>query len=1263
MAKRKRSDGTGIVAAWEVFWDAMEDLAKEDPESISMFTADVKESDQLEIERAINLQPPEATMRELEELLSDPLEFQHMLTSFAERDSFMRILLRYETIQAPLLNLLLDLLCEYAMKANDDAGVIGDNSVLPSTDLTEKLVQSISTYPVFLQKDVIHILPEIVADQDFQVAVDHLLENIATSPDLVVPSIEALSNFDMPMCISEEVTSSILARLSTSPFEDMPALVRFLVQTATDQNAASVLNEIRTKISDCIISQDSSNDEAILQQQFVQGMSFRSDLLATFLKIVDKSEELHLMDAWSLVGFHSSVQIKSKAESIFVKKVTAGLLGKELLYTAFGKHLAGLKPYLKTVVHLAGVLLQSTDQHAREMGTFLFRVLFEEVSLAKDFMFDFHAQIVEDLVGFGLSTSSVTIDGALNTLLAFTDKNPNYLDKYLPLFKQFLDYIDTYNVEQSRHVYQLLFRVGGSSDHDLSITIRKQLYHQDNHYRRLGMIGYICCIEEEILEHSSLCTGVEESESPERDHFEKRVRDRLDILRDACRKQAHSLAFMYAELNHLVNRMPDYAAIINVLDEKYSDVLMNEFLPEFDPRIHQNGGYKVALVNGAFRSDLWALTRINSPVYLQLMSLIVSHDTRSDPLYLCNLLQLVVSCCKKSESLESIGTVLICPILLMEKSAISELGSMEKEAQDVIFLCLWHAINWCRGLLNCFGADASLIGKVLTRLENAVEFESILENAISNAPSSSWLPPGVEPRSSRANSEGKQDGKGKGKAAVSQVNQRWKAIRSSFTPLHPSVVGILPHKKDSIDPDSFQYLLDHFLTLLRKSLAKVYSTAPHWAAKSIQRSKPQLVHAPVTDVDGFNVFDVHLKFQLLNIADNIRWMLQGIEPPKPATMHALCMKYIECVTVVAKSEAFRQQNNPLLQLVSLQQLILPIESHEPVQDLRHSSSVMNTMSKSLMELQKLPCMDMELAVHLVEGLLSLETLNTKWNGQKKQAVLFSPPQEKSPLSELALEYLQRHWSSASVKPTYKPTDLVIFLEAHFEYAPHPLDSLQDLVSNGFVNLLENFNSSCSTTFPTLTKKTVGVFVRVSFETLVRVTSKLDFSDKNNSVFLLHYLHQAALLFKLLVGLTRSFQNGMVVASVLKHGSGFINNILRAMPYFESYFLQHNRRIMSILKEVQGGTRKLQTLCAHGKLMQDASAAAQVPKVKKLLERLIYETGKLARKNNVMDAFSTGILKQRNLDGSAAREAQSSEEEDRSTENPDEDSNDDEEEEE
>ncbi|CAK4068054.1 unnamed protein product [Aphanomyces euteiches] len=299
------------------------------------------------------------------------------------------------------------------------------------------------------------------------------------------------------------------------------------------------------------------------------------------------------------------------------------------------------------------------------------------------------------------------------------------------------------------------------------------------------------------------------------------------------------------------------------------------------------------------------------------------------------------------------------------------------------------------------------------------------------------------------------------------------------------------------------------------------------------------------------------------------------------------------------------------------------------------------MSKSLMELQKLPCMDMELAVHLVEALLSLETLNTKWNGQKKQAVLFSPPQEKSPLSELALEYLQRHWSSASDKPTYKPTDLVIFLEAHFEYAPHPLDSLQDLV----------------------TKKTVGVFVRVSFETLVRVTSKLDFSDKNNSVFLLHYLHQAALLFKLLVGLTRSFQNGMVVASVLKHGSGFINNILRAMPYFESYFLQHNRRIMSILKEVQGGTRKLQTLCAHGKLMQDASAAAQVPKVKKLLERLIYETGKLARKNNVMDAFSTGILKQRNLDGSAAREAQSSEEEDRSTENPDEDSNDDEEEEE
>jgi hypothetical protein len=40
-------------------------------------------------------------------------------------------------------------------------------------------------------------------------------------------------------------------------------------------------------------------------------------------------------------------------------------------------------------------------------------------------------------------------------------------------------------------------------------------------------------------------------------------------------------------------------------------------------------------------------------------------------------------------------------------------------------------------------------------------------------------------------------------------------------------------------------------------------------------------------------------------------------------------------------------------------------------------------------------------------------------------------------------------------------------------------------------------------------------------------------------------------------------------------------------------------------------------------------------VKKLLERLIYGGEQLARQNNVMSAYTTGVLKHRNIDGTVA----------------------------
>ncbi|KAF0713422.1 Aste57867_4359 [Aphanomyces stellatus] len=1257
--KRKREEAAGIVAAWDLFWEAMEDSVHETMghERSAIFTSETKEDDSMVVERALSLQSPDAAMRDLTELLNDPMELQHMLTSFDEKDSFMRILLRQESIQTPLITQLLALLHVIAARIDQEAAMIGDKSTMTPTgmcslilrhirwieciyepsELVEVLINTVTSYPMFLQKDIIHIMPELVTDDQFQSAVDMLLDIVRSESELVVPAIDALSNFNMPIEVSDNVTDAIIERLVSSPLGDMPALVRFLVQTATADNANLILNELREKLSECIFKHAASSaDETILLQQFVQGMSFRADLLAVFLKLVGKPKaKHHLLDIWALIGFHSLAPVQAKAETIFLKKVTNGSFNKEMLHDAIAAHLGGLRPYVKSLIHLSGALLQASDLHARHMGQFVFEILFGEISKASDYMYDHQSQIVSNLIGYAMSTSTASVDGALDTLLALAKQSARELDKFLPMFKQLLDSIENYDVEQSRHVYQLLCRVGGSSDPDIAITVRKQLYHQDNHYRKLGLLGAICCIEEDAAGEMFASMVLDESENPERDHFERKVRDRLDVLKDACRHQAKLLAFLYAELNHFVNRMPANVSVITIIDDKYTDELMSKFLAEFDTATQQDGRFKEIVFQGAFRTDLWATTRLNAPVYLKLMALVATPATQEYPIYLCNLLKLVVSCCKRTHAtVDPIGSVLVCPIQLMEKTAIADLGTYETDAQDAIFVCLWYAINWCRELLNCFGHDASLAVTVMLRLENVVEFETILESALSNAPSNHWIPPmGID--ASIPPEAAKIDGKGKGKAKVvgsGTMQQRWKAIRRTFAPLHPTVIDILPNKKDSIDPSSLTFLLDHFLTLLRTSLAKTYSTTPHWASKSAssQRSKPPLVHAPHADTDGFAMFDNFLKFQLLTVADNIRWALLGAAHHPALVTQTLCMKYIQCVVVVAKSDAFRQQNQPFLQFKSLQQLILPADQHDPVEDVRDAGASVQVMMDSLIAIQQTVTEDIDMAVQFVGALVALEALSVTWTGKAKKALLFSPAKDESQLSTLALKYLGRNWPQDKTKPS----DLGVFLNAYFDHASHPLDSIRQVALHGFRDLLAHFRDGQSTIFPTLTKKTAGVYMRACFETLVRVTSHLEMDGKNTVVFLLHYLLEASVLFKFLVGLTKSFQTGAVVATVLKHSGGYINNILRTMPYFRVQFRHESKRIMKILNHIQGGTRKLQALCAHGKSTQDASAAAQVPKLKKLLERLIYESGKLARENNVMDAFTTGVLKQRNLDGSA-----------------------------
>lgn len=274
------------------------------------------------------------------------------------------------------------------------------------------------------------------------------------------------------------------------------------------------------------------------------------------------------------------------------------------------------------------------------------------------------------------------------------------------------------------------------------------------------------------------------------------------------------------------------------------------------------------------------------------------------------------------------------------------------------------------------------------------------------------------------------------------------------------------------------------------------------------------------------------------------------------------------------------------------------------------------------------------ADHILSNVTSIDL-----NIQQRRKSLTSAIASK--ISSLAQSYLQKDWSRGDAKFVYKNAQLEVFLNGYLRHSAVVLDSIQTLAIDGFLEVLEH-NGRRVEDYQTLDKKTVGVYHRVMINTLVAVTSRLDIlggSSASDVKFMFNYLTQAVLLFKLLVCMTKSFQKSVIVASVLKVGRKFIEMILKVMPFFQEQFLQHSERVMRLISELQVATRRMQVLCAHGKLIKDQSAASQVPMMKKLLEKLIYRSEELASANGVLDAYTTGVLKNRRIDGTTISKAE------------------------
>ncbi|DAZ98829.1 TPA: hypothetical protein N0F65_000985, partial [Lagenidium giganteum] len=746
-------------------------------------------------------------------------------------------------------------------------------------------------------------------------------------------------------------------------------------------------------------------------------------------------------------------------------------------------------------------------------------------------------------------------------------------------------------------------------------------------------------------------------------------------LHDSSFASSKSFQSMLAELTHFVEKldMDNYETVmVGIISDFYTELLLSTFVEDCDTK-KPDSEYTKVIMNGSLKSELCLRldkvcmhqVELRSPVYLKIMDLVVSDDPadRESLMILSPLVTLLMVCARKLNKLSEIECVLVCPIQLPEKSIMDDFAGLDSSVQNAVCCAFWHAINWIRSLVNFFVQEKAdyYVQNTTKRLHDLLDLEKTLVdecvviNRTFTAPSESGMvfaaaaTPIVKKR---------------GRPPKSEQHHSSASLTESFVPLKTRVVDILAfpvglqgvhdsstskeHRGGLLTQKSVCFLLQllrQHVELSESALkqtrgfawAKPSGGGPAKMHESYQTPAAIFSHAMV-----MGVFRAAGKFATIVLSGlptqaEAEDDEQAIPTVDPLSL-SLLEEYLRLAAKVIEIHIDQSSSikaTPAL-TSQLQALLLPDEAKlDPITiDSVQMNEVSQRSFKKLMEFRRAlttPAM----AVDLLNSLTALVSFSYGFNAKHVLRLRESLPLNDqcdslgdlmaSRVSKLARKILQQDWSHGDPKFLYKKADIEVFLRCYLHYNVNVLGAIQDVSIQGFLLLAES-NGKAIESYPTLTKKTVAIYHRVMMETLVTVLSRVDYSGgANDTALLLNVTLQTVLLFKLLVCMSKGFQKSSIVGNILKGGKGFIEAILHAMPFFQENFRFHHDKIITVITELQVATRRIQVLCAHGKLVKDPTAASQVPTVKRLLEKLIYKGEELAKANGVLDAYTTGLI--------------------------------------
>uniref|UniRef100_A0A803TND8 FA complementation group D2 n=1 Tax=Anolis carolinensis TaxID=28377 RepID=A0A803TND8_ANOCA len=1054
--------------------------------------------------------------------------------------------------------------------------------IVNSKELLSTIMQMICVSPLSIQHDIITSLPEILEDAQHSEVARELSSLLKEKTELTVPILDALSSLNLDLGLLSEVRDLVINGWDHTQVLENDIIISLVVLYFSLPASQVNVNQ------DCI---------KLLFEVIKSAIKFQKTILEGWIKAIENvysASDHKVLDLIVLfLIYATNSKIKKQIERMLRNKIRSGCLREQLLRSAFRYHPLVMRDLFPAILSLAEVFVHSADSCIVSFGSYMYKQAFTA--------FDVYCQqeIVGALVTHACGGNSEEVDVALDMLTDLVSLHTSSVVPYGVFLKSILDYMDNLSPQQIRKLFHILsvlaFSQGHRSSHiqdDIHMVIRKQLSSTIPKYRRIGIIGALTMVGSMAAKRiNSINSSITYS------------------VYSSCGQIPQALALYYDELANLIQKgNMDLQILVGYITD---DLYWFNLVPIEDSAFL----FPVKALYCLEDEESEATIAINLlPLVSQ--SYLNKHENevtaKMSPVCLSPFFRLLRLCISElnSGNLEDIDALLVCPLYLTNLEVGGKLDSLSKEEREFLCTLLFHALNWFHEVVNAFCRqnDAEIKGRVLARLQNITELQSLLEKVLAASPG--YTPPLANFDSETV--EGMPINNTVGTTKKKNKGNRLQFMRiflqlgsTSVFPLQDSPgkesrTSLIPLQSYSayfreLDLEVFNIL---HCGLLTKS---ILDTEMHTKTREIVQIGPA---------------------ELLFLLEDLCRKLEHVLIPAPAKRAPFL-----------KGKGKRNAGfSHLCQRTSQEVIERVVEFLKPLcnhmENMHNFFQALMAENHGVVDGPGVNIQEHQFMSSCYQHLLQIFRLLFAWSG-------FSQHENHSLLKS------GLHVLTDRLKPGEKEFSLEDLLSHSFQY----LLNFQHSVPNIYcaLSLTQLLLVIAEKSVINLKHKEIGsitkYFLCQSWMQPNGTRQKgTQFNDALHTLFCIYMEHTDNVL-KAIEDISRHLLMDYLFPPLShpQYGRLFVETFLKhGMPLLDYSFKKHREDVQSLLKTFQLSTRQLHHMCGHSKIHQDTGLTSHVPFLKKSLELFVYRVKAMLALNHCQEAFWVGVLKNRDLQVSKYR---------------------------